>query len=225
VNQAATKQAGDGYSASTVEELTGASQKLLASWDARGIFSPSIQAAGGTGTWRRYSRNDLVSLRVISVLRFMGLDFSAISPFLIAIRGMGDLFALPGNPVLIGSGNGEVLVRDEDDRDDGSDDLYTYVRVRLWFYIRAMRAAIEAHQAGHEGPILDAAMQMTSQRARSPRGQAKALASYAAHLREKSIAEAMAAARRNDNGQADGQCDGDSTTIGPDRAESEATAA
>lgn len=61
---------------------TGLSQRQLDTWDKAGVVSPSVRAAVGSGSERRYSAEDLLALLVAGRLRELGWGLRAIAPVL-----------------------------------------------------------------------------------------------------------------------------------------------
>jgi DNA-binding transcriptional MerR regulator len=60
------------FSTAEVAKLTGLTARQLDWWDRRGFLRPSVTAASGYGTRRRYSFTDVVKLRLASRLRAAG---------------------------------------------------------------------------------------------------------------------------------------------------------
>ena len=58
-----------GFSTSQTVRLTGLSTRQLDHWDRKGFIKPSLEAARGYGSRRRYSFADVVRLRVAARLR------------------------------------------------------------------------------------------------------------------------------------------------------------
>src|SRR5262245_3110350 len=68
-----------GFAARDVVPLAGmGSYDTLDYWATRGILKPSLAAASGTGSLRRYSFADVVAARVAIVLRAQGLGFQSV---------------------------------------------------------------------------------------------------------------------------------------------------
>src|SRR5262245_846427 len=68
-----------GFAARDVVPLAGmGSYDTLDYWATRGILKPSLAAASGTGSLRRYSFADVVAARVAIVLRSQGLGFQSV---------------------------------------------------------------------------------------------------------------------------------------------------
>jgi DNA-binding transcriptional MerR regulator len=66
------------YSTAQVARVTGLSPRQLDYWDRRGFVRPSLAAASGYGSARRYSFPDLVRLRVAARLRAAGFGLRQI---------------------------------------------------------------------------------------------------------------------------------------------------
>lgn len=60
------------FSTAEVAKLTGLTARQLDWWDRRGFLRPSVAAASGYGSRRRYSFTDVVRLRLASRLRAAG---------------------------------------------------------------------------------------------------------------------------------------------------------
>ncbi len=68
----------DGYRVPEVCNVVGISYRQLDYWARTGLVSPSIRAAGGSGTQRLYSFTDLVTLKVIKQLLDTGVSLRKI---------------------------------------------------------------------------------------------------------------------------------------------------
>jgi len=75
-----------GYSAAAAREIVGVSQRRLDYWAEREIVTPSIRAAAGKGSERRYSFDDLVKLALVKRLRAAGLSLQKIQKGLEVMR-------------------------------------------------------------------------------------------------------------------------------------------
>ena len=75
-----------GHSAAAAREIVGVSQRCLDYWAERGIVTPSIRAAAGKGSERRYSFDDLVKLALVKRLRAAGLSLQKIRKGLEVMR-------------------------------------------------------------------------------------------------------------------------------------------
>ncbi len=60
------------FSTSEVARLTGLTSRQLDWWDRKGFLGPSVSAAAGYGSKRRYSFTDVVRLRLAARLRAAG---------------------------------------------------------------------------------------------------------------------------------------------------------
>jgi DNA-binding transcriptional MerR regulator/predicted RNase H-like HicB family nuclease len=67
-----------GFSADVARRVVGISYRQLDYWDKTGLLGPSVKQAGGKGSRRVYSFEDLVELRVIAKLRALGVSLSAV---------------------------------------------------------------------------------------------------------------------------------------------------
>jgi DNA-binding transcriptional MerR regulator len=62
------------YSGKQACEIVGISYRQLDYWDRQGVVCPSLSAAHGSGTQRRYSYRDLVRLRMVKQLLDAGVQ-------------------------------------------------------------------------------------------------------------------------------------------------------
>jgi DNA-binding transcriptional MerR regulator len=69
----ATNDAGS-FSGKQACEIVGISYRQLDYWDRQGVVCPSLSAAHGSGTQRRYSYRDLVRLRMVKQLLDAGVQ-------------------------------------------------------------------------------------------------------------------------------------------------------
>jgi DNA-binding transcriptional MerR regulator len=68
----------DGYRVPEVCKVVGISYRQLDYWARTGLVNPSVKEAGGSGTQRMYSFQDLVQLRVIKKLLDAGVSLQRI---------------------------------------------------------------------------------------------------------------------------------------------------
>jgi DNA-binding transcriptional MerR regulator len=68
----------DGYRAPQVCSLVGITYRQLDYWARTGLIKPSLQAAQGSGTQRRYSFTDIVQLKVVKRLLDAGMSLKKI---------------------------------------------------------------------------------------------------------------------------------------------------
>lgn len=68
----------DGYRAPQVCNLVGITYRQLDYWARTGLIKPSLQAAQGSGTQRRYSFTDIVQLKVVKRLLDAGMSLKKI---------------------------------------------------------------------------------------------------------------------------------------------------
>lgn len=103
-----------GFSADVARRVVGISYRQLDYWDKTGLLRPSIKQAGGKGSRRVYSFEDLVELRVIANLRKVGVSLRAVRK---AARYVRQHFANLVRPLarlaLVVDGN-NILVRTTD---------------------------------------------------------------------------------------------------------------
>src|SRR4051812_2655358 len=76
----------DDFTAAAARKIVGISQRCLDYWDERGVVIPSCARAGGKGSERRYSYDDLLKLTVVKRLRASGLSLQRIRKGLSKLR-------------------------------------------------------------------------------------------------------------------------------------------
>jgi len=76
----------EGYRVPDVCKLVGISYRQLDYWARTGLVTPSIREAGGSGTQRLYSFQDLVQLRVIRKLLDTGISLHNIRKAVLYLR-------------------------------------------------------------------------------------------------------------------------------------------
>jgi DNA-binding transcriptional MerR regulator len=76
----------EGFRVPEVCRLVGISYRQLDYWARTGLVTPSVREAGGSGTQRLYSFNDLVQLRVIKKLLDTGISLQSIRKAVLYIR-------------------------------------------------------------------------------------------------------------------------------------------
>jgi len=76
----------EGYRVPEVCKLVGISYRQLDYWARTGLVTPSIREAGGSGTQRLYSFQDLVQLRVIRKLLDTGISLHNIRKAVVYLR-------------------------------------------------------------------------------------------------------------------------------------------
>jgi len=105
-----------GFSADVARRVVGITYRQLDYWDKTGLLRPSIKQAGGKGSRRVYSFEDLVELRVIAKLRTVGVSLPAVRK---AARYVRQHFANLVRPLarlaLVVDGK-SILVRTTDDK-------------------------------------------------------------------------------------------------------------
>jgi DNA-binding transcriptional MerR regulator len=68
----------DAYDSKTASRIVGVSLRQIQYWDEQGFIRPSVKLAGGRGTKRLYSFQDLICLRVVKDLTHHGLSLQKI---------------------------------------------------------------------------------------------------------------------------------------------------
>ncbi|MHB1325242.1 MAG: MerR family transcriptional regulator [Thermoleophilia bacterium] len=74
------------YNSKTACKLTGITKRQIDYWDSTHLIKPSIQEAGGRGTVRLYSFEDLVQLAVVKKLKDQGIKLQKIRKSIIYLR-------------------------------------------------------------------------------------------------------------------------------------------
>lgn len=69
---------GEGFRGTTACRATGISYRQLDYWARTGLVTPSVRAAGGSGTQRLYSFGDVVHLRIVKRLLDAGVSLQQI---------------------------------------------------------------------------------------------------------------------------------------------------
>ena len=77
------------FSTAQAARLTGLSLRQLDHWDRKGFVKPSLEAARGYGSRRRYSFTDVVRLRVAARLRAAGVGLARIQRCAEALERLG----------------------------------------------------------------------------------------------------------------------------------------
>jgi DNA-binding transcriptional MerR regulator len=68
----------DAYDSKTASRIVGVSLRQIQYWDEQGFIRPSVKLAGGRGTKRLYSFQDLICLKVVKDLTHHGLSLQKI---------------------------------------------------------------------------------------------------------------------------------------------------
>jgi len=103
----------DGYRVPDVCRIVGISYRQLDYWARTGLVNPSVRAAGGSGTQRLYSFQDLVQLRMIKNLLDTGVSLQSIRKAIVYLRKhMG---AQPSSVTLMSDGQRVYACESEDE--------------------------------------------------------------------------------------------------------------
>jgi DNA-binding transcriptional MerR regulator len=94
----------EGYRIPDVQRIVGISYRQLDYWARTGLVRPSVQDAGGSGTQRQYSFEDLVVLRTIKKLLDAGVSLQRIRKAIGFLRD--NLDAQPQGVTIMSDGNG-----------------------------------------------------------------------------------------------------------------------
>jgi DNA-binding transcriptional MerR regulator len=76
----------EGYRVPDVCKLVGISYRQLDYWARTGLLTPSVREAGGSGTQRLYSFQDLIQLKVIKKLIDAGISLQRIRKAVVYLR-------------------------------------------------------------------------------------------------------------------------------------------
>lgn len=99
----------EGFRGPQVCSIVGITYRQLDYWARTGLLTPSISAAKGSGTQRRYSYRDVVELKVIKQLLDAGLSLPSARKAVECLRR--DLGEDLANANLVINGTGSVLAR------------------------------------------------------------------------------------------------------------------
>ena len=102
-----------GFSTSQTVRLTGLSARQLDHWDRKGFLKPSLEAARGYGSKRRYSFADVVRLRVAARLRAAGVGLARIQRCAEALERLGGDTADLGGVRLLVTGTQVLWARSD----------------------------------------------------------------------------------------------------------------
>ena len=146
----------EAYNTKTAALVTGATERELRYWDARGVINPSVCSAAGRGSRRLYAFLDLVQARAAKQLRACGLSLQKLRKALRLLREHPDqvrhplaelrlitdgeaLFRLTDDPAVVA----DVLSRGQLVSQLAIKPVCDYVRERLKKSIRPSRATVE----------------------------------------------------------------------------------
>ena len=102
-----------GYRVPEVTRVVGISYRQLDYWARTGLVRPSIRDAGGSGTQRLYSFQDLLQLRVIKKLLDTGISLPRIREAIVYLRE--HLGAQPTGVTLMSDGSSVYACESEDE--------------------------------------------------------------------------------------------------------------
>jgi DNA-binding transcriptional MerR regulator len=103
----------DGYRVPQVCKLVGITYRQLDYWARTGLVTPSIREAGGSGTQRLYSFQDLVQLKVIKKLIDAGLSLQKVRSAVVYLRE--HLHTQPAGVTLMSDGASIYACESEDE--------------------------------------------------------------------------------------------------------------
>src|SRR5262249_31435793 len=147
-----------GFAARDVVPLAGmGSYDTLDYWATRGILKPSLAAASGTGSLRRYSFADVVAARIAIVLRAQGLGFQSVRRVVRRISALRETAERPLEGAWLVLSGQQVFVTC--DRQDLPNFMRPSGGAVLWFVVRLEPTVRE---------IRDAIARMTRVGARRP---------------------------------------------------------
>jgi len=102
-----------GYGSMTTAKIAGITYRQLDYWAREGLMRPSLAEATGSGSRRRYSYGDLVTLRTIKRLLDSGLRLDKIRSVIHTLRSEFDVDLASANLVI--EGTTPVLVTGQDE--------------------------------------------------------------------------------------------------------------
>lgn len=100
-----------GFSGAAAAEIAGISYRQLDYWTRTGLVSPSLAAASGSGSRRRYSYTDLLELRVIKSLLDAGIKLENVREAFVYLRE--ELGREITSASLVIQGSSSVVVHDD----------------------------------------------------------------------------------------------------------------
>ena len=103
----------EGYRVPEVCRIVGISYRQLDYWARTGLVAPSVREAGGSGTQRLYSFQDLVQLKVIKRLLDAGVSLQRIRKAVVYLRD--HLGSSPANVTLMSDGSKIYACESEDE--------------------------------------------------------------------------------------------------------------
>ena len=103
----------EGYRVPEVCKLVGISYRQLDYWARTGLVTPSIREAGGSGTQRLYSFQDLVVLKVIKKLTDAGVSLQRVRKSIAYLRQSGH--EQPTGITLMSDGSSVYACESEDE--------------------------------------------------------------------------------------------------------------
>ena len=103
--------ADEGFSGASAAEIAGISYRQLDYWTRTGLVSPTVAAASGSGSRRRYSYTDLLELRVIKSLLDAGIRLENVREAFTYLRDVLGQEITSASLVIQGSSS--VVVRDD----------------------------------------------------------------------------------------------------------------
>jgi len=131
------------YSTAQVARLTGLSARQLDHWDRRGFVRPSLAAASGYGSARRYSFPDLVRLRVAARLRAAGFGLRQIGECVRYLRALDPTRDGMADVRLVVMGSRIVWARSDHQLVDVLNEGQLMLVFPLGDEVRGMAAAVE----------------------------------------------------------------------------------
>jgi DNA-binding transcriptional MerR regulator len=101
-------QSVQGFRGTQVCKIVGITYRQLDYWARTGLLAPSLEAARGSGTQRRYSYDDVVELKVIKQLLDAGINLQQSRRAISCLRESGEDLSKAN---LVIAGEGSVLAR------------------------------------------------------------------------------------------------------------------
>ena len=127
------------FRTSEVSHVVGATYKQLVYWDKTGLVSPSLKAASGRGSRRRYSLDDIFELKILMKLLDSSLSLQRIRSSFHFIRGQSKSLA---SLLVLTDGKTVYLYEDYDVLVDTLKEGQTVLRIAVQDLIAEVQARL-----------------------------------------------------------------------------------
>jgi DNA-binding transcriptional MerR regulator len=159
------------FSTAQVARLTGLTPRQLDYWDRRGFVRPSVAAASGYGSARRYSFVDLVRLRVAARLRAAGFGLKKIAQCIDTLQRLDPSREGMSDVRLLVMGSKVVWARSENELVDVLQEGQLMLVFPLGDEVRGMARAVERLAAEPQPDLFDPPSTQHRQRRRNAIGE------------------------------------------------------